>query len=109
VSGEILVKVMLGSLSGAAMGGLYFGSLWAVVRRVPDASRPARLVAGSYLARLAALGLGFWAVLRLGGASALLAALVGLLVARRIIVGRIAHSIDQPPPTGSNEGAAPWS
>lgn len=105
----MLVKLMLGSLSGAAMGGLYFGSLWAVVRRVPAASRPAWLVAGSYLVRLAALGLGFWAVLRLGGASTLLAALVGLLVARRVIVGRIAQSIDEPSSTGPNEGAAPWS
>lgn len=105
----MLVTLTLGLLGGVALGGLYFASLWAVVRRVPSSSRPAWLVGGSYLARLAALGMGFWVVLRLGGASALLAALVGVLVARQIVVGKIARSADEPPSAGANEGAPRWN
>jgi F1F0 ATPase subunit 2 len=79
-----------GFLAGVGLGALFFGALWLTVRRMPSASGPVLLAAGSYLVRLGGLGAGLYAVVHLGGATALLAALLGVLAARQIMIGRIA-------------------
>jgi F1F0 ATPase subunit 2 len=84
-----LEELMMGFVAGAALGGLFFGGLWLTVRRLPSASAPALLALGSYVGRLAGLAVGLYAVVRLGGAAALLGALVGLLVVRQLLVARL--------------------
>lgn len=98
------MKVVLGFVLGLAVGGLYFGALWLTLRRVPDADHPGGLVLVSYLMRLGVAGVGFYGVLRLGGAGALVAALVGFVVMRQLVIRRV----------GGRSGApaaqeVPWS
>lgn len=83
-----LMELTMGFAAGAALGGLFFGGLWLTVRRLPSTSTPALLALGSYVVRLAGLGLGLYAIVRLGGAPALLAAVVGLLVSRQVLIAR---------------------
>lgn len=83
------MELTMGFVAGTALGGLFFGALWLTVRRLPSAAAPALLATGSYIVRLAGLGIGLYAVVRLGGAPALLAALVGLLVARQVLIARL--------------------
>lgn len=86
----IYAELSVGFMAGVALGALFFGALWLTVRRVPSASTPVGLVAGSYLVRLGGLGVGLYVVVRVGGAVSLLAALLGLLTARQVVIGRIA-------------------
>ncbi|MDX1567261.1 MAG: ATP synthase subunit I [Longimicrobiales bacterium] len=90
----MVTEVVGGLLAGGTLGGLYFGALWLTVRRIPHASRPGLLVAVSYLVRLAALAGGFYVVVRLGGGTALVAGLVGLLAARQLLVGSVGKELD---------------
>ena len=83
-----LMELTTGFVAGAGLGGLFFGGLWLTVRRLPSTSTPALLVLGSYVVRLAGLGLGLYVIVRLGGAPALLAAVVGLFAARQVLIAR---------------------
>jgi len=104
----MLTQLVTGSVVGATLGGFYFGVLWLTVRRVPDSRRPGVLVAGSYLSRLGVLAAGLYGVVRVGGAPALLAAVVGLVVVRQLVIGGIArHAGDVPGPTASERGRDP--
>lgn len=72
-------------LAGGALGGLFFWGLRLTTRRIPSATRPGCLLAGSFVVRLAMVALGFFLLLRLG-ASCLLVALLGFLLVRFILV-----------------------
>lgn len=85
----MLTAVALGLGAGAVLGAVYFAALWLTTRRIPGSRHPGLLVAVSYLARLALLGAGLFAVVRLGGAPALLAALLGVIMARHLIVSAL--------------------
>ncbi|MDX1645807.1 MAG: ATP synthase subunit I [Longimicrobiales bacterium] len=85
----IFFELSLGFVGGMALGALFFGALWLTVRRIPSASAPAWLATGSYVARLGSLATGLYAVVHLGGAVALLAALLGILTVRQTAVRRI--------------------
>jgi F1F0 ATPase subunit 2 len=79
------LELLVGFFAGIAGGLAYFRTLWWTVRRVANAVRPAGLVVASYVARLVfvflgAAALGSWSV------TALLAATVGFLVARRVVI-----------------------
>jgi F1F0 ATPase subunit 2 len=74
-------------VGGAAVGVVYFGGLWATVRRLPWSRRPALLLAGSLVGRIAVAVTGF--VLLLGGdARRAIVALVGFLAVRTVAVRR---------------------
>jgi len=91
-----MTDMALGLLAGGGLGAFYFGALWLTVRRIPRVSRPGLLVFVSYLARLGVLVAGMYGVVRIGGAPALLAALVALLAVRHLAVRRIATGPDGP-------------
>lgn len=86
----IFAELSVGFVAGVALGALFFGALWLTVRSIPSASAPVPLAVGSYLVRLCGLGIGLYVVVRVGGAVPLLAALLGILAARQLIIGRIA-------------------
>ena len=73
---------------GVVLGGLYFGLLWATVRRLPDARHPGFLATASFAARVILLAGGL-VVLMQGEPLRLVVALVGVVVARTLMVRRI--------------------
>jgi F1F0 ATPase subunit 2 len=75
-------------VAGALLGLLYFGGLWLSVRLFLRQPRRTAWLATSHAARFATLGLGL-TVLSRGGAGPLLAALLGLWLARTFLVCRL--------------------
>lgn len=75
-------------IAGLILGGLYFGLLWATVRRLPQARRPGLLAAASLVVRILLLAGGLWVVMQ-GEALRLLVALAGVLAARTLMIRRI--------------------
>ena len=73
---------------GVGLGILYFGSLWLTVRRLPDTHRPALLLLGSAVGRMALTLLGFYLVMG-GRWERLLACLAGFILARMVLVRRL--------------------
>jgi F1F0 ATPase subunit 2 len=73
---------------GMALGALYFAGLWHTVNRLPDAGEPLRLLLLSFLIRasVAVAGLG---LAMDGRPDRLIAALVGFIVMREILVRRL--------------------
>jgi F1F0 ATPase subunit 2 len=100
----LILELTTGVVAGLILGGLFFGALWLTVRRMPSASSPVLLTAGSYVIRLIGLGMGLFAVLRLGGTPSLLAALAGLLAARQIMIVRLASRARDIQPIDDPEG-----
>lgn len=74
---------------GLCLGLVYFGGLWWTVQRIPETSRPHRWLVLSFVGRAAGVLLGFFAVLQLGNALHLLAALLGFVGIRWFVVRRV--------------------
>ncbi|REJ90872.1 MAG: ATP synthase subunit I [Planctomycetota bacterium] len=72
--------------AGLLLCGLYFGGLWWTVRRMPLARHPLNLYFGSLIARLAILLAAFYGVLSYAGWAQLVAALVGFIAARLLLI-----------------------
>jgi F1F0 ATPase subunit 2 len=85
-----LTGLVAGFIGGVLLGALFFGGLWLTARRLVESPRPGLLLLGSYLLRLALVGVGFYGVLRTWGTPAVFAALLGLLVTRVLLVRRLA-------------------
>lgn len=103
-----LAALAAGVLAGAA----YFGGLWWTVRRIAGVRRPALLLVGSYMGRLAFLGAVLYGVLRTGIVHLLLA-VVGILLGRWLLVRRLGGanpevSLDEPA-VDRPEGGGSWS
>ncbi|MGE0311713.1 MAG: ATP synthase subunit I [Lautropia sp.] len=77
------MAAIAGTIAGAAIGAAYFGLLARDVARLPDAKRPALMMAAGLIARMALAAAGFLVVAKLGGLPALAGALAGFVVARR--------------------------
>ena len=74
--------------AGAALGVAFFGGLWLTVRKARQSRRPALLLAGSFVLRMALLLGGLYLI----GAHdwrRLLAAAAGIALARTILVRRL--------------------
>ena len=84
-------------VGGATIGVLYFGGLWATVRRLPSARRPGLLALGSFAARAAVAVAGF-VLLLAGDARRAAVALVGFVAVRIVAVRTVAVRRD---PTGA--------
>jgi F1F0 ATPase subunit 2 len=82
-----LPALLLAAAIGAALGVLYFEGLWLTTSRLGSARLPGLLLVASFLVRAAVLSAGLVLVMT-GGLGRLLAALVGLVVARTVIVHR---------------------
>lgn len=107
----MLTGLALGLGGGLILGAIYFGGLWLTVRRISSARHPGLRIVTSYLTRLAVLGIGFFGLLRAGGAPALLGALLGLLAARQLVLARLGPGQEgkhrparRPPPAPAAEG-----
>ena len=85
----LILALHLGS--GAAIGALYFGSLWRNARLFEQAGRLRTLLA-SIAARFALLG-GVLVAVSLEGAMPLLATALGVLLARAAVLRRVWTSI----------------
>ena len=84
-----MVSLLTSALAGAALGGVFFGLLWATVRRLPDSRSPVLLLGLSYLLRLAIAVGGLWLIMA-GDGWRLVAAIVGLVAMRSYLLRRIA-------------------
>ncbi len=73
--------------AGMVLGLFYFRGLWATVKRIHDAHRPAMLIIGSYLLRTAVVMAGFYLIMG-GHWERLVSALIGFLIVRQIMVRR---------------------
>lgn len=91
------VALILALAAGLGIGVFYFGGLWLTVRRLPVTRQPALLMAASFLGRTVVGMLGVYLVMG-GELSRLLACLVGIIVARVILV----HRLRPEPPTGQS-------
>lgn len=80
------------AVAGAGLGGIHYGGLWATVRGLPAARRPAALWLISFGLRMGATGGGFYLVAG-GRWERLLACLAGFLVVRAVLVGRVRRGL----------------
>ena len=82
-----IFRSCLGFGVGLCVGTLYFIGLWKTVRALPNRTNPHWFVLASFLAR-AALVLGVFVLVAREGALAMIACMVGFLVARVLMVRR---------------------
>jgi F1F0 ATPase subunit 2 len=72
--------------AGGGIGMFYFMGLWLTVRRLENSAHPALLTLGSFLGRTAAAVFLFYLLVRGGHWERGLAALVGFIISRLILV-----------------------
>lgn len=77
-------QLLLGALIGFALGAVFYAGLWATVRRASRSGRPWAWFAGSFLLRLAVVGLGLLLLAR-SGPWPLVGALAGFVAARPLV------------------------
>jgi F1F0 ATPase subunit 2 len=82
-----IVILVLAFAAGLILGGFYFIALWRTVRKLPDTSRPLRLMLGSFVVRMAIVLPGFYFVMG-GHWERLLVALAGFILMRKILTHR---------------------
>jgi F1F0 ATPase subunit 2 len=82
-----IVILILAFAAGLILGGFYFIALWRTVRKLPDTSRPLRLMLGSFVVRMAIVLPGFYFVMG-GHWERLLVALAGFILMRKILTHR---------------------
>ncbi len=73
---------------GVVVGAFYFGSLWLVVRRVHQSRNPGLRLFASFLVRQAVVLAALFFVMD-GRWERLVACLVGIVIARQVIVSRV--------------------
>jgi F1F0 ATPase subunit 2 len=86
-----LLALALALFAGALLGTFFFGGLWWTVQKGVVSDRPALWFLGSLLLRTGLILAGFYFVSQ-GHWSRLVACLVGFLVARIIVVTRLARA-----------------
>lgn len=74
---------------GSVLGLFYFYGLWFTLRHLPGSKQPALLTFGSFLGRSAICILGFYLILG-SGLEALISSLVGFILAKVILIKRLA-------------------
>lgn len=77
--------IVLAFTAGIFLGLFYFGSLWLVVKRLPESRRPVLLVMGSFILRLTLTLLGFYLIFS-GSWQRILACLIGFILARTYLI-----------------------
>ncbi len=91
--------VGVGMLSGLVVGSAFFGALLWTTERLVVTQRPAVLLASSTLVRMALAAAAFVLIARMGAAG-LVAALVGFVVARVMVVRRSGATVHRAAPDG---------
>ena len=79
-----IVILSLAFAAGLVLGAFYFIALWKTVKRLPDTSRPLRLMLGSFALRMAVVLPGFYFVMG-GHWQRLATALMGFILMRMIL------------------------
>lgn len=82
-----MLWLALALAGGVALGVVYFGGLWLTVREMQATSMSGLLPVGSFVGRAAVALLGFY-ILAGGQLTRLLAAFLGFLLARTVLVRR---------------------
>ena len=82
------VRFAFAFLAGIALGAAYFSGLWLTVRGLLRTRRPVLLLLVSFIGRMALVLIGFYFVMNREWQQ-LLACLLGLLLARTLIVRRV--------------------
>jgi F1F0 ATPase subunit 2 len=85
------IRLILPFMAGLALGAAYFSGLWLTVRRLPDSGRPFASLCWSFLVRTSAVLTGFYLVMG-GRWEQLVAALIGFLFMREILVRRLGRA-----------------
>jgi len=76
---------------GAAIGAIYFAGLWETVRKLSETNKPFRRVVLSFALRMILLISGFYLVMQ-GEWERLVAAMIGLILAREFLVRKLGHA-----------------
>jgi F1F0 ATPase subunit 2 len=87
----ILRLLCIAFAAGMLIGMFYFRLLWATVKRLHQARRPALLITGSFIFRLIVVLAGFYLVMA-GRWEPLVASLCGFLLMREILIRRLGNS-----------------
>ena len=104
-----LLALALALFAGALLGTFFFGGLWWTVQKGVVSDRPALWFLGSLLLRTGLILAGFYFVSQ-GHWSRLVACLVGFLVARIIVVTRLAQAqTEEQTPLEEETNIAPYS
>ena len=77
--------IILVFIAGLILGTLFFGGLWLTVKRLVASTRPALLVLGSFVLRIAIVLIGFYFI-SAGSWQRLLIALMGFILARFLVI-----------------------
>jgi F1F0 ATPase subunit 2 len=102
---EMLVLVMSGG-AGFGLGMFFFAGLWWTIRRSFSAQRPALLLLGSMLLRMAIVLAGFYLVSD-GDWRRLLLCLLGVIIGRFTLTRFAGPPLQQSPPAAKETGHAP--
>ena len=79
------LNMVLAFVAGLALGTLFFGGLWLTVRKAVVSKKPAMLVFGSFVFRMAIVLIGFY-LIGAGNWQRLLAALMGFIITRFLVI-----------------------
>lgn len=81
--------IIVSLADGIGLSILYFGGLWLTVQVLPASSRPAFLMVGSFLVRIAATLVGLYCILGDGRWESLVAFMLGFVCMRGILIQRL--------------------
>lgn len=79
------LKMVMIFIAGLALGTIFFGGLWLTVRKAVASSKPALLIMGSFVVRIALVLIGFYFI-GTGNWQRLLMALAGFITARFLVI-----------------------
>jgi len=86
----VLISMLIASfVAGLALGAFYFIALWYTVRQLPSAKKPARLMIGSFVIRMAVILSGFYLIMGTTHWERLAAAMLGFIIVRKILTYRL--------------------
>jgi F1F0 ATPase subunit 2 len=74
--------------AGLTLGAIYFTALWRVVRKLPEAQSPIRLLLGSFALRLVLILTAFYFLMD-GHWERLAVAMIGFMVMKKILTGKL--------------------
>jgi len=87
----VIAELILCFMVGAAIGAIYFAGLWETVRKLSETNKPFRRVVLSFALRMILLISGFYLVMQ-GEWERLVAAMIGLILAREFLVRKLGHA-----------------
>ena len=101
------IDIIVGLGAGALLGLFFFGGLWWTVHRLPVSRRPSLLAFSSFLVRGLVVAGGI-VLISDGSLVRILAALVGIIVARTVFVQIVGNPSSRLTGRPIDEGAGSW-